>query len=68
MGAGDRVALVSEKALVQIVDANAPEGALLGQLQLPLNGQTNELTLCTPALSGGQLFVRTDSTLWCLAE
>ena len=68
VGAGDRVALVSEKALVQIVDANAPEGALLGQLQLPLNEQTKELTLCTPALSGGQLFVRTDSTLWCLTE
>ena len=68
VGAGDRVALVSEKALVQIVDANAPEGAVLGQLQLPLNEQTKELTLCTPALSGGQLFVRTDSTLWCLAE
>jgi outer membrane protein assembly factor BamB len=68
VGAGDRVALVSEKALVQIVDANAPEGALLGQLKLPLNEQTKELTLCTPAVSGGQLFVRTDSTLWCLAE
>jgi outer membrane protein assembly factor BamB len=68
VGAGDRIALVSEKALVQIVDANAPEGALLGQLQLPLDEQTKELTLCTPALSGGQLFVRTDSTLWCLAK
>jgi outer membrane protein assembly factor BamB len=68
VGAGGRVALVSEKALVQVVDINAPEGAVLGQLQLPLNEQTKELTLCTPALSGGQLFVRTDSTLWCLAE
>jgi outer membrane protein assembly factor BamB len=68
VGAGDRVALVSEKALVQVVDVNAPEGAVLGQLQLPLNEQTKELTLCTPALSGGQIFVRTDSTLWCLAE
>jgi outer membrane protein assembly factor BamB len=68
VGAGDRVALVSEKALVQVVDANAPEGAVLGQLQLPLDEQTKELTLCTPALSGRQLFVRTDSTLWCLAE
>ena len=68
VGAGDRVALVSEKALVQVVDINAPEGAVIGQLQLPLNEQTKELTLCTPALSGSQLFVRTDSTLWCLAE
>lgn len=68
VGAGDRVALVSEKALVQVVDVNAPEGAVLGQLQLQLNEQTKELTLCTPALSGGQIFVRTDSTLWCLAE
>jgi outer membrane protein assembly factor BamB len=68
VGAGDRVALVSEKALVQVVDANAPEGAVLSQLQLPLHEQTKELTLCTPALSGGQMFVRSDSTLWCLAE
>lgn len=68
VGAGDRVALVSEKALVQVVDIDAPEGVVLGQLQLPLNEQTKELTLCTPALSGGQLFVRTDSTLWCLTE
>jgi outer membrane protein assembly factor BamB len=68
VGAGDRVALVSEKALVQVVDVKAPEGAVIGQLQLPLNEQSKELTLCTPALSGSQLFVRTDSTLWCLAE
>ena len=68
VGAGDRIALVNEKALVQIVDSTAPEGALIGQLQLPLQEATKELTLCTPALSGNRIFVRTDSTLWCLGE
>ena len=59
---------MNEKGLVQIVDIAAPEGAILGQLQLPLNAETKELILCTPALSGGHVFVRSDSTLWRLGE
>lgn len=68
VGAGERIALVSEKGLLQIVDTTAPEGAVLAQLQLPLEEQTKELVLCTPALSGQRVFVRTDSTLWCVGE
>jgi outer membrane protein assembly factor BamB len=68
VGAGTRIALINEKALLQIVDSTAPEGALIGQIQLPLNESTKELTLCTPALAGNRIFVRTDSTLWCLGE
>ncbi len=68
VGAGTRLFTVNEKGLVQIVDIAAPEGALLGQLQLPLNEETKELILCTPALSGSRVFVRTDSTLWRLGE
>jgi outer membrane protein assembly factor BamB len=68
VGAGARIALINEKALLQIVDSAAPEGALIGQIQLPLNDATKELTLCTPALAGGSIFVRSDSTLWCLSE
>ena len=30
--------------------------------------ETKELILCTPALSGSHVFVRTDSTLWRLGE
>ncbi len=68
VGAGTRLFTVNEKGLVQIVDIAAPEGALIGQLQLPLNEETKELILCTPALSGGRVFVRADSALWRLGE
>ena len=68
VGAGTRLVAVNEKGLVQIVDAAAPEGAVLGQLQLPLKEDTKELILGTPALSGPHIFVRTDSTLWRLGE
>ena len=68
VGAGTRLFTVNEKGLVQIVDIAAPEGAIAGQLQLPLNEEAKELILCTPALSGSHVFVRTDGTLWRLGE
>ncbi len=68
VGAGSRLLAVSEKGLVQIVDTAAPEGAILGQLQLPLREAPKELILCTPALSGSHVFIRSDSTLWRLGE
>ncbi len=68
VGAGARLLAVNEKGLVQIVDTAAPEGALLGQLQLPLKADAPELILCTPALSGPHVFIRSDSTLWRLGE
>jgi outer membrane protein assembly factor BamB len=68
VGAGRRLLAVSEKGLVQVVDISAPAGALLGQLQLPLDPDTKELVLCTPALSGSHVYVRADSKLWCLGE
>jgi outer membrane protein assembly factor BamB len=66
VGAGKNLVVVSEKGLVQIVDIAAPEGAVAGTLQLPLNEAGKELILSTPALSGGSIFVRTDGTLWRL--
>jgi outer membrane protein assembly factor BamB len=68
VAAGNRLLVVSEKGLVQIVDTTAPEGAVVGKLQLPLKENSKELVLCTPALSGNHVFVRTDSTLWRLGE
>lgn len=68
VGAGTRVLAAGEKGMVQVVDVSAPEGAVLGQLQLPLNAETKELILCTPALRGGKVYLRTDSTIWCLGE
>jgi outer membrane protein assembly factor BamB len=68
VGAGSHLLAVNEKGLVQIVDIAAPEGALVGQLQLPLKEDTKELVLCTPALSGSHVFIRADSALWRLGE
>ena len=66
--AGERVLMVSEKGLVQVIDTAAPEGAVAGKLQLPLKEGTKELVLYTPAVSDNHIFVRTDSTLWRLGE
>ena len=52
----------------QVVDITAPEGAIAGQLQLPLKEETKELILGTPALSGRNVFIRTDSAIWRLGE
>jgi outer membrane protein assembly factor BamB len=68
VGAGTHLLAVNEKGLVQIVDTTAPEGAVIGALQLPLNPESKELILSTPALSGNQVFVRTDSTLWRIGQ
>jgi outer membrane protein assembly factor BamB len=68
VGAGSHLVAVSEKGLVQVVDTAAAEGAVTGTLQLPLKADTKELVLCTPALSNGHIFLRTDSALWRLGE
>jgi outer membrane protein assembly factor BamB len=66
VGAGAMLLAVNEKGFVQVVDTSAPEGAVAGDLQLPLKAETKELILCTPALAGEHVFLRTDSTLWRL--
>ena len=66
VGAGSRLLVASEKGLVQIVQMEGGEGVAAGQLQLPLKAETKELILATPSLSKHQVFLRTDSTLWCL--
>jgi outer membrane protein assembly factor BamB len=68
VGAGTNLVAVNEKGLVQIVDVSGAEGVVAGTLQLPLKEETKELVLCTPALSGGNIFLRTDGTLWRLGE
>lgn len=68
VGAGQRLVAVNEKGLVQVVDVSGAEGVIAGTLQLPLQPETKELILSTPSLSGGNIFVRTDSTLWRLGR
>ncbi|CAN5848929.1 PQQ-binding-like beta-propeller repeat protein [soil metagenome] len=66
VAAGKRIAVVSEKGVVQIVDTTAPEGAVTTQMQLPL--LNNQLILSTPSLQGNSIFVRSDGHLWRLGE
>ncbi|HEV7401369.1 MAG TPA: PQQ-binding-like beta-propeller repeat protein, partial [Chthoniobacteraceae bacterium] len=68
VAAGARLLAVNEKGLVQVVDTAAPQGALLGQLQLSLKTENKELVLSTPSISGKHVFVRSDSTLWRLGN
>jgi outer membrane protein assembly factor BamB len=66
VAAGNKIVVASEKGVVQIVDTTAPEGAVTTQLELPLIEK--QLILCTPALHGGSIFVRSDGHLWRLGE
>jgi outer membrane protein assembly factor BamB len=68
VGAGPYLVAVNEAGLVQVVDIAGSEGVSAGQFQLPLNQAAKELILCTPALSAGHLFVRSDSNLWRLGK
>jgi outer membrane protein assembly factor BamB len=60
VAAGKFIYAVSEKGLVQVIDTAAAEGAIAGQFDL------KETVLCTPALAGGAMFVRSDGHLWRL--
>ncbi|OAI56507.1 pyrrolo-quinoline quinone [Verrucomicrobiaceae bacterium SCGC AG-212-N21] len=64
VASGDHVVAVTEKGLLLVVDTTGKEGSVVGSLQLPLKADTKELVLCTPALSGKAIFLRTDSALW----
>ena len=68
VGAGPHLLAVNEAGLVQIVNVEGSEGAAIDQLQLPVDSAKKELILCTPALSGENVFVRSDTTLWRLGQ
>lgn len=55
--AGNRVYCVNEAGLLQIVDPAAPEGALLGELDLGIT------VIGTPSIAADSLFVRSDNRL-----
>lgn len=58
VGAGKFIYVVNEKGQLQTVDTTAEEGAITQTIEL------GETVLCTPSLSDGALFVRSDATLW----
>ncbi len=59
---GNKIYLFSENGLGQIVDLSGEEGVVTSTIDL------KETILCTPALSGGAVFVRSDGHLWKLAD
>ncbi len=68
IAAGTNIVAVSEKGLVQVVDTTAAEGAISGTLDLKPDLVDKELIVSTPSLSGGAVFVRSDSKLWRLVS
>lgn len=58
--AGHLLVIVSEEGQLKIVDTTAPEGAITTDLKL---GGT---LLCTPAISDGSIYIRSDQHLWKL--
>jgi outer membrane protein assembly factor BamB len=55
---GQYLYIVSEEGILKVVDTKAEEGAIASELKL--KGQL----LCTPAISDGKIYVRSDQTLW----
>ena len=68
IAAGNHIVAVNEKGLVQVVDVTAPEGAIIGKLDLKEQLSANENVLCTPSLSGGAIYLRGDGHLWKLGN
>lgn len=58
VAAGKHLYLVNEKGLVQVVDPDAPEGAIVSKLDLA------DTVIGTPSIGAGALFVRTDAAIY----
>ena len=62
VAAGSKLVFFNEKGTAQIVDISGDEGELVGE------GDLGETILATPAISGKDLFVRSDGHLWKISE
>ena len=62
IAAGNRLFFFNEDGKAQIVDVSGAEGELVGE------GDLGETILATPAISGKDLFVRSDGHLWKISE
>ncbi len=60
VAAGKHIYCVNERGIFQVVDPEAPEGAVTQTIEL------KETVLTTPAISGGAIYVRSDAKLWKL--
>jgi len=62
VAAGGKLLFFNEEGKAQIVDVSGAEGELVGE------GDLGETILATPAISGKDLFVRSDGHLWKISE
>lgn len=62
LAAGNRLYCAAEAGTVQVVDLTKPEGEIVSELDL------KETILATPAISGGALYLRSDSHLWRIGK
>lgn len=60
VSAGKYLYLASERGLFQVVDTTAAEGEVVHSVDL------KDTVLCTPAISGGAVYLRSDKKLWKL--
>ena len=58
----DHLFVFNEEGLGQVVQLGGEEGKVIRSIEL------DETILCTPAVSEGALFVRSDNTLWKLSD
>jgi len=62
VGAGHHLYCVNETGQVQVVDVTAPEGEIVGSLDL------GETVLGTPSIAGDALYLRSDGNLWKISQ
>lgn len=62
VAAGEKLVFFNETGTAQIVDISGEEGEIVGE------GDLGETILATPAVSGKDLFVRSDAHLWKISE
>jgi outer membrane protein assembly factor BamB len=60
VAAGKYIYIASERGEFQVVDTSAPDGEIVHSVKL------NDTILCTPAISNGAVYVRSDKKLWKL--
>ena len=60
--ADNHMYIFSEEGLAQVVDLTAPEGNVVGKMDL------GEMIQCSPAVSNGALFVRSNGHIWKISR
>lgn len=63
VASGKRLYIVGERGTFQSIDISAPEGKVLQEIELT-NKDGKDLVLCTPAISSGAVYARSDKKLW----